>query len=478
MLHGRLKIEMFDEQNRKTYEQTKDNVITNLYKNVMRPNFPIDVETSQQYKLDLANYMPMAENLFGGVIILGNSKESNVDNIMITNDDFLSFRGNAGGSYAGPSKFRGTKNLTESGYFTDENGVVHYKNVWDFPSNACNGEISTICLCPTSLGDAGLEKDENDNGLTTTSLISGYGRNPINDAKISFKTRYDAHSWACNEIDNLGYLVYEEDINTHYYIKHDGTKYILTKVSRNLDLKINTTIKEDTYAPLIEYNNSFYSKEEYEVSNASKKFESYSFYNGYIYCVDVNGTFMNESTITLNVYKIGLTGGSSTTTYEYTITKDITEGSEYYITFIDNKVYITFKNKIDLLIFDLNTSTMSNVNLPISNLKANKCYDYILLFSANSMKDGVNVCYILDSNNALHYNEINIEKENSFGALERIFANDIIMNYPLGTITHKYDNIETNIQVLLPSVSSINNVSTFNKYQTNTLKLTYEIYSE
>lgn len=163
------------------------NTITNAANNLLTTHnfgFPFFIHSASSLKHNpLINYTPLNTNLFGGIMLFTNKKESSnlEEEIFPDVSDINGFIGNAGGTFSGQSEYRGTLNLTESGEIT--NG---YRWTWDFGTDQTflDGKtINRICLTSRAGGDAGLRKSDLD--TTKTSVFSNYAKqNLINSINL------------------------------------------------------------------------------------------------------------------------------------------------------------------------------------------------------------------------------------------------------------------------------------------------------
>ena len=211
-MKGKAIIQLFDKDGKEVYKQEHDNIITNAYQKLFNPNFPMDIVGV--YNFRLSSLTPMYKKIFGGIMLFSDNIDANADNFMITKKQYYDFVGNAGSAYAGNSIYRGSFNETESTIDTENKQVIM---VWDFPSNAANGKIKCIGLCPRFLGNSGLIKDVNDESYT--SLICGYGSD-FESPTVEYE--YCTHGFHGQNYSTLGYYLYSKDLNTNVYARVSG----------------------------------------------------------------------------------------------------------------------------------------------------------------------------------------------------------------------------------------------------------------
>lgn len=235
MIKGSAKIQLIDAKTNKIEKEViANNMITNAYKNIMNINFNHDFFQSQSLKSNIINsYTPIIDKLIGGIMLFSDTKTEDVNNIIPKSSDIHNFIGSAGDATIRDSIYNGRLNLYETEKLSDG-----YKFVWDFPTNAANGTINSICLTSKEGGNAGLVKDL-DNDVSTTTLLSTYAyNNNLKNLNIGF-----GEGNTLIPLTNLNYdgiVVGFKDANTFYtvYKPFDQNKYIITTymVSPTIDL--------------------------------------------------------------------------------------------------------------------------------------------------------------------------------------------------------------------------------------------------
>lgn len=476
MFKGRAIIEMFDSKTgKKVYEQKHDNIITNAYKNYINPNFAPGIGFYIGYQFHLSSITPFWEKMFGGLMMFSESRESDADNFMITKEDYSNFVGSAGGTYSGASIFRGSFNSNESGPISD----TEYKLVFDFPSNAGNGKIKSICLCPRFLGDAGLIKDPNDD--TTTNFIQLYG-NDLTSGSGFYEDTQGVQYFHRKEVNTFGYYIYSKDNKTNVYCRLDGKKLYFTEITKKDYIGVSEYVN-NTYATNTSLNDTNLYKISETIELDLSELSSVQnpryleFYQGYLYFVNYK---ISGQDITFDVYKINAE--------DYTLVEKVgsvlsIEGFNYtkiYPRFINNKIYFTTTNKI-LYIFDLETQMFKTVEIPHSgsmNFKVVKWFDTVMVIQRDARKTK-NYVYVLDSNDNFCRNIINLQRSSDYyPVFTKVHTNNETMSYPLANTTMLHSPSSAGLceyenQIIMPFVCSINNVSEFTKNNSNTLKITY-----
>lgn len=477
MLKGKAKIELFDKDGNRVYVQEKDNIITNAYLNLIKPNFIPDLGIGNTYRFNLSSISPLVDKLFGGIMVFSEQRDANADNFMITKEDYANFVGSAGGAYSGNSIYRGSLNEAESGKQSDK----EYKLVWDFPSNACNGKISNIGLCPRYLGNAGLIKDEND--TATTSLIQNYGES-MKQATKMYKNSYGVHHFHRQKVNNLGYYIYSKDTNTNVYAKLNSKVITFTEVTKTNKMGLMEEFTDAYASSLFLENSNLYNitktitVDYSELSTVqSPKFLQY--YQGYIYFVNYTNT---SGDITFNVYRINAETYEKDGEGTYHFFIGDLSGASLYCRYIDDKIYVT-SNKNTLYVCDLANSTFKGVDIPYNEsgiyFETIKFYDTVMVIQRDKHLNYTPV-FVLDSSYRLCSNKLYFESSNSsYSPYGKINTNNECLNYPLGNASSLYyyssedGLVEYQNQILMPFVCSINNLDTFYKNNSNTMKVTY-----
>lgn len=477
MLKGKAIIEMFDAKTgEKVYHQEHNNIVTNAYKKLINPNFISDLGFGGSSVFNIGSISPLAEKIFGGILLFSEQTEANADNFMIKKIDYANFVGCAGSSWGGDSIYRGSYNASESGKQSDNT----YKIVFDWASNAGNGKISRVCLCPRYLGNAGLIKDLND--TTNTSLLVDYGQDFASSGALMYKGGYGVHHFHRHNTANYGYFLYSKSTNTNVYVRHSGKKYYFTEITKTN--RIGLTEKFETIAPssknLEEMN--FYTisdtvEVDYSEESAIQDSKYLEYYQGYIYFVTHT---VSSGNITFKVFKINASDYTKVESKEYNFTIADLPSSTIYPHFINNKIYFT--NTYDYLyIYNLEDGTFKSIQI-LDNLsityEAIKFYDTVALIRRNA-HDQVAPIFILDSNdnlcrNSLYYNDSNT----NYSSINKLNTNNDCLNYPIANETNLYyhssiGTVEYENQVVMPFVSTINNVDVFYKNNSNTMKITY-----
>lgn len=131
---------------------TEHNMITDAAKRILNPPAYL-LANKFSYSDFLKSVLPLYNQVFGGIVLLGNNLEERADNIFPGKDS--QFIATAGSPYSGTNVCRGTLNQNES--YAMENG---YHFTWDFGTDKANGTIKCAALTSRSFGDSGLNAAE------------------------------------------------------------------------------------------------------------------------------------------------------------------------------------------------------------------------------------------------------------------------------------------------------------------------------
>jgi hypothetical protein len=468
-MKGKAIIQLFDKNGKEVYKQEHNNIITNAYQKLFNPNFPRDIVGV--YNFRLSTLTPIYRKIFGGIMLFSDNIDANADNFMITKKQYYDFVGNAGSAYSGNSVYRGSFNETES-IIDEENKKITM--VWDFPSNAANGKIKCIGLCPRFVGDAGLIKDAND--TSSTSLLCGYGSDFENP---TIESEHCTHVFQGHNYSTLGYYLYSKDLNTNVYVRVSGKTLYFTEVKRHLDLSLTDSIQATQAREFLVDNVNLYNYTEYVYTsdnNVSSPL-NIDYELGYIYYIRVA---TSTDKLDLTLYKINADTYELESSNVYTFIITGIQSKTLDCRYINNKIYIT-TNKDDLYICDITDSTFKSLVIgdPDYNHTVNKFFDTVIIHRTNNRSRTTNPVFILDNNDNLCRNNImeyNYSSSDSNRPINKFFTNDELYNYPIGILSKLYgyyDNYEEQDQIVLPHLSSINNVDEFIKYPSNTMKITY-----
>ena len=493
MIKGIATIQLFDAKTGElVYEKEHSNIITNTYKNLLQPNIPLDIGFGNSYKFHLRTLTPLVDKVFGGVLLLAEEKDggASASNILITKRDFANFIGCGGGPGSFNSIYKGNFNEVESGWNEE---AKEYKLVWDFPSNAANGKISTICLCPRYLGDNGLKRDPND--TTMTNLVQNYG-DTLGSAVEMYQNSYGIHHFHRHKTNEYGYYLYSKNSRTNVYVNNANNKYTFIEITKKNYIGLTEDVV-DSYASSITMNqtNLYSYSDTFEVDYSedgitipSARYLEY--YQGYIYFI----TYTNDSygKITFKVHKIDATTYSKVDTYECSINIADLGSATLYPRFVNNRIAFT-TNRTNfnqyLYVYNLNDLTFKSIEIPLETygiatstyLNAIKFYDTIAVVPLDKCLN-INPIFVLDVNDSPCYNRLYFENSSSsYHCYEKIHTNDSCLNYPLANASNLYyysssdGVINYENQIIMPCVSSINVIDPIVKNSSNVLKISYRL---
>lgn len=489
MIRGRAVIELYDKDtNELIYTQESSNIITNAYKNLLKTNIPLDIGFSNSYKLQLKTLTPLIDKVFGGVLLFSEQKNEDADNFMLTKNDYIedNFLGNSGGLYSGDSTTRGTLNTGESGWNEERK---EYTLTWDWPSHAANGKCQCICLTSRHIGNIGLINKDTKN----TSYLINYGQDLGAENTKMYNNAEGVHHFHSHKVTDsstetgYGYYIYSKNYQTNIYCKKVDNKYQFIEVTKKMTLGLTEDIL-DTYPSnkrfndtnLYKYSKIFevdYTNDGVTLPNA--KYLQY--YGGNFYFVTYTMETGTKGSIHFKVYKIDAGSYTKTDVREFDIEVAQLAGHTLYPRYIGEKIYFTALDDY-LYILDLFNGTWINskINKDDTSMKfeAIKFYDTVALIPMNESPINIPI-YILNGNNKLVKNNLYWGRDNEdYSCFGKINTDDTCLKYPLANASSLYYSSSTNLleyesQIILPFVSSINNVQEFVKNSSNVLKLRY-----
>lgn len=169
MLQGSTKIQLFDAKTGElTDEVEKHNLVTNAVNNVMSEivrdwvnsydghygKFPVGRVCENGKMVEHNDFI---QNFYGGLLVFSSPIAESVDHTFPTIDEAVTQIGHAGlGAADTTDTAAGAFNVTESSF---DKAHKKYQFVWDFGTQACNGDIASICLTSAACGQAGYFKE-------------------------------------------------------------------------------------------------------------------------------------------------------------------------------------------------------------------------------------------------------------------------------------------------------------------------------
>lgn len=472
MLKGKAIIQLFDKDTGKeVYNQESSNIVTNCYKNLVKPNILLDLGMSNSYRFNMSSITPMVNKLFGGILLFSEPIEPlDADNFMITKSMYKNFVGNAGSPWNGNSIYRGSLNENESGRISD----TEYKLVFDFPSNSANGKIRNLSLCPKFLGNAGLIKDLNDTSNTT--IINTLGKD-FEDAKIE-RGSYSCHYFHSHTLSDLGYYLYSKDSFTNVYAKRTGKIYTFTEVTKTnqLGLDTNFATAQDTR------DTNLYTYKTYELDYSEEssipEANYLEVYQNHIFFVSPTN---NKGDITFKLFRIKLADYTKDEGITYNLNISAVGNSTLYPKCINNKIYFTASASLGYLyIYDLSDRTFKSIGFSdtTNSYIPIKFYDTVALIYRTKHTFTTPI-FILGDDYILYRNNLYISTDsNDYPCFNRIHTNNETMSYPLANATtgynvNNYGLSELEVQLIMPCLSTINNIDEVTKNSSNVMKITY-----
>ena len=146
---------------------TEHNMVTDAVKRILNPP-AYTLLNKFSYSDFIKNVLPLYDQLFGGIMLLGNELEERADNVMPGKD--IRIVATAGDAYSGTNVCRGTRNDNEC--YPMENG---YHFTWDFPTDKANGTIKCAALTSRTFGNTGALEGNRDGVILMDPVAMGVG---------------------------------------------------------------------------------------------------------------------------------------------------------------------------------------------------------------------------------------------------------------------------------------------------------------
>jgi len=204
-MKGKCTIQLTDTRTGRTYERTEENMVTNAVNNIL--NMPPLYASYRgangiSFEEGIANQLPVAKSLLGGVMLWSKQHVEDVDNIIC--DDIDAQIGYAGdNSYSGINPLRGSYNPTESGAIS--NG---WRHVFDFATHQANGTIRSITLTGRDGGCCGLSSPYEVGGYGYLTSVNGYRGNELNKVDYDNLGMFNAYNSEFRCVGNFAEGVY------------------------------------------------------------------------------------------------------------------------------------------------------------------------------------------------------------------------------------------------------------------------------
>ena len=143
-------------------EFTEHNIVTDAAANIFA--LPRNAIMGNYIMADfIESALPLYKNIFGGIMLLGNTLEEKKDNIMLPTDCIPV--ATAGDDYSGDMPTRGSRNLNES--YETANG---YHFTWDFGTDKANGTIKSVALTSRAFGNCGFGVQDGGKGFILSPM--------------------------------------------------------------------------------------------------------------------------------------------------------------------------------------------------------------------------------------------------------------------------------------------------------------------
>lgn len=156
-LKGHTKITLTDVNTGEKKIVEEDNLVTNAVASILAHNY--------SGRANFSSLLPL-KSLYGGVLCFDQALTESADNFNPPADNVSQMVACAGQTpHATANPYRGNPNGGQS--HTDETSI---KFVWDWATNQGNGDIATVCLCSSVLGDVGLKPVDD-----TASFLTVFG---------------------------------------------------------------------------------------------------------------------------------------------------------------------------------------------------------------------------------------------------------------------------------------------------------------
>ena len=169
MLKGSAKIQLFDSKTGKLTDEVEEhNLVTNAVNDLMSEivrdwvnsyngkygSFPVGKVCENGKMVEHNDFI---QNFYGGMLVFSSHIAEGVEHTFPTVDEAVSQIGHAGlGAADSTDTAAGSFNAAESSF---DKVNRRYQFVWDFGTQACNGDIAAICLTSAACGQAGYFKD-------------------------------------------------------------------------------------------------------------------------------------------------------------------------------------------------------------------------------------------------------------------------------------------------------------------------------
>lgn len=141
-IHGHVCIDLHNTKSGSTERIQGDNLVTNAVQGILQ------MTALAPTSITLSNFLPVATNLLGGLMIFDGRLEQSVTNTMFPGD--VHYVGGGGDTAPTESNFIGAYNQIDSHPINNNTG---FTTVWDFSTERANGTISSLARTRVKTGN-------------------------------------------------------------------------------------------------------------------------------------------------------------------------------------------------------------------------------------------------------------------------------------------------------------------------------------
>lgn len=452
-MEGKAIIQLFDnESGNLIHEQEDHNLVTNIFSKIFDMAYKGKDFKNYWLSRDIANGLEQTvfADLLGGILIFSEPLQLNAD-LFYTSQKPMGY---AGSLYSGNDPKRGTINASETVPITNVKGeTIGMKYVYDFPTNACNGTISSVALTTLAGGD---------NTTTTTTTTTAF-------AVLPASYRYsNSVIFNYNPINGTSYnrIFFDDDLIVYASVT-DG---VLRKY-------INTAPTVSFNVPLISLSNNMYIEKIYPYTYPT----NFIYFKNYMYFVG-----KNSSSLKYELVKVRTSDLEIESTTELTAMSDTNKFSNQ-IGLCGNCIYSglsstgsgSYTHTIN--VYDITTHTYTAGKILATGIATSAGYSNEI-YRMVETENGTNILiigtisigqysshFIYPDGTSEIITSSSSTPKNSLGNTPILSAN---MNYP-----NSLNYFSTRpISLLGRTLVTINNLSSpIVKTNQNTMKITYEI---
>lgn len=481
-MKGYTHIELINTKTGEVKDLGKHNLVTNAYLNLLTPNFDMIPNNNRNYEIyaDFYRWLPLFEQVFGGIEVCGGDIEADPDNMVIKKDWYKTHVGSSDKwltQHYERDETHGYLDTNES-----EFNLHDVKLVYKFSEEVCNDKlIQTICLTPKGICGFVLNKEV-----------------PI-ELNYFLKTQFantfmkeDRYGWSSNQLSRAGYMVGLDDDKNYYFIQANTTtnKVKLTKYKRNevvgigYKVEVQNQYMEDSenYEKLSEVETTSL----YDVAPSSR----WALEGDNLRCAIIDSSSSTFTTsIPVKVLTTSLSNFENTRisamSFNIPITSSFTVKD---IKIVNNDVVINSSDKV--IIHSINHSTNTTLEMPESDLKVVKFLDTISLLDISDIESvqghiiPEKFIYILGDDNEWYCQSMILPSSaygsqydwKNLGYIEEVVSYPSAYNEPYCLIKTIDGDTARNMIGVAPFVSTINNLgrnNAFIKTNEEVLKITY-----